>query len=192
MKITVYNGKLDGVLDAKGDFFIGSFITGANVMGNRVRVIGFDPNEKKIDLSVKDLFLAFRAKGTTIDLKDAVILFPILALTATFACSKTEIFLDKEIQTEYKELIENTINAINTLGGKAEKTEKGATVIGMATLKGGAEVNAFSNPWLALALILSGTVSEEKITISGVESLFAIKQDLLQTLKDLGLNYEIE
>ena len=192
MKITVYNGKLDGVLDARGDFLTGAYITGANVMGNRVRVLGFDPNEKKIDLSVKDLFLAFRAKGTTIDLKDAVILFPILALTATFACSKTEIYLDKKIQVEYKELIDGTVKAINALGGEAFVTEKGAEIIGKATLKGGAEVNAFSNPWLALALILSGTVSEEKIIVNGIESLLAINQGLLQTLKDLGLNYEIK
>ena len=52
MKITVYNGKLDGVLDVKGNFLLGSYFTGANVIGNRVRVLGFNPNEKVADLSI--------------------------------------------------------------------------------------------------------------------------------------------
>ncbi len=191
MKVTVFSGKMDGVFSVKGDYFLGSYLTGANVFGNRVRILDFDPSQKRGGANVKDLMLAFRAKGTILEIAENVELLPILAVTATFACSETQIRL-KEVLKENAQFIEKTVDCISKLGGEAQITDYGVRILGRSFLKGGAEVDANEDLRLSLALILVGTVTEEKVCVKNVSIINKIYPDLIENLRSLGANIKTE
>jgi len=190
MKVAVYSGKMDGVFDVKGDYFLGANLTASNVIGNRIRIVGFDPTEKRGCDSIKELMLAFRAKGTTLNIEENVSFLPMLLITATFACSETQIKMNKECLKNNAEFILKATEGIGTLGGEAKITDYGVLVKGRSLLKGGAEVDASEDLRLALAYILAGTVSEEKIVINNVGIVDVIYPNLIEQMKSLGLNVE--
>ena len=187
MKIEVKSGRLDGIFEPESKL-VGEYFVAANTFGNRVRVIGTEKfaeqdikNKRK---SIKDILVAFSARGTKIDAAAFPELIPILCAVASFANSDTEIFgFDKT--SENLSLIRGCVSAFNDIGGELNFDGERILIKGKYDLSGGGKVNANSDFKTAMAIVLAATCTIYPVVIENFPDSDAAKK-FLSDFSSLG------
>ena len=177
MVIKITPAKLDGVHYSDGSDDEIYYIA-ANAFGNRVRV---DAADKARAGEIKNLLLAFNAKGTAFDLTERGDLVPIISFCACYA------FSDTLIKVADNDLANRIANAINGLGGKAEFCRDTLKVCGKAGLNGGS-VDAGNNVSVAKAAIFAATCADSDVTVSCDADL---GERFFKTFRSLGGQIEV-
>ena len=169
-----------------GDYSLAAYFIAADAFGNRVRVTGLNENSKQADSGIKDLLLAFNAKGTVLDLKNNSDLMPILAICACYACSETIIKNVPEHKLKETERTKAMVYNINKLGGKASVSSEGIKIEGKGALKGGAIVDSFGDPRIAMAMTLAATLAEEPVTLLTAQAVNKVYPGFFNEFSRLG------
>lgn len=168
MTIRVTPTKLDGEITIQG--LLAEYLNGASLIGNRIKVIG--------NKDIVKYLLSYNAKGTKFDLTEKEDYLPILSFCACYACS------DTKITANNKDLINQTVAAINDMGGFAEVSDHGLIVHGKDSLCGG-KVNV-QDYRVILSAIIGATCAEQESVIFNAEKVVEIAPNFFDEFISLG------
>jgi len=180
MKIKVNYGKLDGVANDP-ERIIGEYFEGANAFGNRVRVTYQAPI---VGEKIKNIILAFSAKGTKIDCTARANFLPILAAVGCYANSDT-ILTFKAETNEDRKLAEETVSAFNAVGGDLEYDGEAIRIKGKYVLRGGGTFNS-EDERILIALMLAGTCADNPVTIETEGKAAETLKEFIKVFVSLG------
>ena len=169
-----------------GDWSNAAFFLTAGAIGKRpVTVSGLDRGSAQGDRAVLDVLCRMGARitfddgitvhhstlhGTNIDASDIPDLVPILAVAASVAQGKTQIYGAARLRLKESDRIESVCATLSALGAKICATEDGMIIEGLPNLSGG-EADSFNDHRIAMSAAIASLVCTDAVTISRFEAI---------------------
>ena len=94
---------------------------------------------------------------------------PVLAVAACFAAGETVVRDAAELRVKETDRIKTVVAGLRTLGAQIEELPDGFRVVGRPALRGGA-VASYGDHRLAMAWAIAGVLSQEGVSIDGIEA----------------------
>ena len=183
--------KTTGYAMVEGDYSNSAFYLAGNIIGNRVRVLGLNPDSVQGDKKIKELLLAFNSQGTVLEVSDTPDLVPILSVVGCYASSKTVITGAGRLRLKESDRLEAMKENLNKVGGNVKVTEDGLEIQGMAGLKGGAEVESYNDHRIVMSMAIAATFAKEPIIIKGAQAVNKSYPEFFEDFAKLGGKCEI-
>ena len=170
-----------------GDWSNAAFFLVAGAIGKEpVTVSGLDKDSAQGDRAVLDVLCRMGARitygdggitvhpsslqGTKIDASDIPDLVPILAVAASVAHGKTEIYGAARLRLKESDRIESVCSTLKALGAKICATDDGMIIEGVDSLRGG-EVDSFNDHRIAMSAAIASLVCTDAVTVSRFEAI---------------------
>lgn len=177
-----------------GDFLVASNFVVANAISSNVRVSGLDATSPQPEKAIFEIIRKTQSsdcKAFSLDASDYIRLVPILAV---YACSLNGTSRISGIKTDFydcTDLIENTCNMINAVGGKAKAFTDAIEIEGVKKLKGGT-IDADFDYKLVLAATTLATMCSEPVVIEHGDSITKRYPTFFEDFRRLGGIADIE
>lgn len=123
-------------------------------------------------------------RGISIDANSIPDLLPALAVIATQALGKTEIFNVKQARIKEADRIRSMSEGLKRMGAKIEEHADGMTIY-QSDLKGNL-VKGYGDHRTVMALTIAGMLAEEKTVITDGEAITKTYPGFVETMKNLG------
>lgn len=135
----------------------------ANMFGSEIQMDGLNENSLQPDRAIiEDL----KMLGGNIDISQTPDLAPILAVAAAGFNGTTVLTGCRRLKYKETNRITNTVDMINSLGGRAEAGEDSITIYGTGSLKGGT-VDPKGDHRVAMAATIAAQISEKSVSVLG-------------------------
>ena len=108
--------------------------------------------------------------GTNVDASDIPDLVPILAVAASVAVGKTQIYGAARLRLKESDRIESVCATLSALGAKICATEDGMIIEGSSALTGG-DVDSYNDHRIAMSAAIASLVCTNAVTISRFEAI---------------------
>ena len=187
-------------LRVDGDWSNAAFFLAAGALGKELTVTGLDLESPQGDKAICSLLKRFGAKitygtsavtaapgelrGCEIDLAEVPDLLPALSVVAAFSEGETRFINGAHLRHKESDRLATTAAMINAMGGKAEESADGLTVLG-GGLSGGV-VNSFNDHRIAMAAAIAGSVCSKEVTIIGADAVKKSHPSFFNDFEKLG------
>ncbi|MEK7067781.1 MAG: 3-phosphoshikimate 1-carboxyvinyltransferase, partial [Patescibacteria group bacterium] len=190
-----------------GDFSSASYLIAAGVLrGEEVRVQGLDFGDPQGDKRLVEIFKKMGAdiqyknnelvihggkklSGRRIDCNDIPDMVPTLAIIATQATGRTELFNAPQARLKETDRIHSICDGLTRLGARVEELEDGLIVYESALI--GAEVKGYNDHRTVMALALAGLIAKGTTKIDTAESISKTFPNFVVLMRKLGAKIEM-
>lgn len=111
---------------------------------------------------------------------------PILAILAARARGTTTISGAQELRVKESDRLYAIASGLRTLGARVEEREDGLVIHGPCTFQGGV-VQSFQDHRVAMSFVIAGLLSEEGVTVEGVDCVDVSYPSFFRDLEGLGI-----
>lgn len=112
---------------------------------------------------------------------------PAIAVLATQAEGTTVIKDAEELKVKETNRIDTVVNQLKDLGASVEATDDGMKIHGPSALKGG-QANSYGDHRIGMAMALCGLISNQPVTVKGVEAIAVSYPEFFEQLNHLNGN----
>lgn len=172
----------------EGDYSQAAFWLVAACLGNNIICSGLNPNSLQADKAVLNIIQDMGGevvwfgenkvtckpvltKGCRIDVANCPDIAPILTVLASLSSGQTQIVNAARLRIKESDRITSTATELNKLGAKVSEQHDSLEVEGVSALQGGAQLDAWNDHRIAMALAIACTRSNAPSTLSGHTSV---------------------
>ncbi|MBR1862944.1 MAG: 3-phosphoshikimate 1-carboxyvinyltransferase [Ruminococcus sp.] len=180
------NGKVEG------DHSQGAFFEVANAIGSEVKIEGLNVNSFQGDKKVIEICkeMVYNKDGLlkpfTADVSDIPDLVPVLAVLACYCNGVSRLTNAARLRLKESDRLAAMEEDLNKLGGRVTSDKDSLTIDGRGGLAGGAEVSAFGDHRIAMAMAIAATGCEKPVTVLGAECVAKSYPDFWEVFSSLG------
>lgn len=171
----------------EGDYSQAAFFLVANEMGSNIFVKGLDLSSKQGDKDILNIIRTMREETPvhTIDVSQVPDLVPILSVLAAKSNGMTHIVGAKRLRLKESDRLHAVATELTKLGVTIKEQEDSLEIQGNCSFTGG-KVDSYNDHRIAMSLAIAATVAEDKVEISGADSVKKSYADFWDVFKKLG------
>ena len=180
----------DGAVE--GDHSQGAFFEVANTLGSDIAIKGLNVNSFQGDKKIIEICeeMVYNKSGALhpfeVNVSDIPDLVPILAVLGSFCGGESRITGAARLRIKESDRLAAMEDTLNALGGDVTATADSLIIRGKNTLAGGAEVSAYNDHRIAMAMAIAATRCEKPIVIKGAECVRKSYPDFWEVYRSLG------